>query len=346
VAPSSISPRCLRERLYGVSTGEPRRPRRRSPGPVRYRRERADVPEADGSPTHHPNGDPRTDRGRRPDRAASATFGGEPRRHAVNYPDLLPRRFASRSLRSGLPGSASERAGTVPTAVPDSTGGVPRWVGRSVPLLPGRHSGASAVARFVSSFERAKLSRDDETASPFRTTFEQRRRRGEHRPGLFDRRGSTAMPSSGSEPDDGRCLPSLLPPGALAEEGGVAPCTAEAKRAGTPPPTRWSPGRFVCRRLAVTRAAGQFRYRHRVNCAAHARDVGVRPLGRHQFAAVTPNPDCVPAHYRHRRSRLECVSVMIASVDGNAGRASAGWGERFWPRLRLPDEGARAVSIG
>ena len=37
------------------------------------------------------------------------------------------------------------------------------------------------------------------------------------------------MPYSGSEPDDGRCIPSLLAPSALAEKGGLAPCTAQAK---------------------------------------------------------------------------------------------------------------------
>jgi hypothetical protein len=147
----------------------------------------------------------------------------------VNYPDLLPRRFAPRSLKSGLPASASERAGTVPTAVPDSTGVVPRWVVRSVPLLPVRHSGTTAVARFLSSFERAKVSRDDETALPFRTTFEQRRTHGERLTTLFDRRGSKAMLYSGSENDDGHCIPSLLAPSALAEEGGLAPCTAQAQ---------------------------------------------------------------------------------------------------------------------
>ena len=157
--------------------------------------------------------------------------------------------FAPRSVRSGsserpkvsrdherrvapferLPASASERAGAVPTAVPDSTGVVPRWVVRSVPLLPVRHSATTAVARFLSSFERAKLSRDDETALPFRTTFEQRRTRGERLTTSFDHRGSKAMPYSGSETDEGRCIPSLLAPSALAEKGGLAPCTAQAK---------------------------------------------------------------------------------------------------------------------
>ena len=136
--------------------------------------------------------------------------------------------FAPRSSRSGVPVSASERPGAVPPAVPDSRGVVPGWVVRSVPLLPVRHSGTTAVARFLSSFERAKLSRGDETASPFRTTFEQRRTPGERRTTSFDRRGSTAMPYSGSESDGGRRIPSLLAPSALAAEGGLAPCTAQA----------------------------------------------------------------------------------------------------------------------
>ena len=137
--------------------------------------------------------------------------------------------FAPWSLRSGVSASASERPGAVPPAVPDSRGIVPGWVVRSVPLLPVRHSGTTAVARFLSSFERAKLSRGDETASPFRPTFEQRRTRGERRTTSFDRRGSTAVPYSGSESDGGRCIPSLLAPSALAAEGGLAPCIAQAK---------------------------------------------------------------------------------------------------------------------
>ena len=124
----------------------------------------------------------------------------------MNYPALLA---LPHSLSAGLPASASDRAGTVPTAVPDSTGVVPRWVVRSVPLLPVRHSATTAVARFLSRL--------------------QRRKRGERLTSTFDRWGSKAMPYNGSETNDGRCLPSLLAPGALAEEGGVAPCTAQAK---------------------------------------------------------------------------------------------------------------------
>ena len=60
--------------------------------------------------------------------------------------------------------------------------------------------------------------------------FEQRRTRGECLTTLFDRRGSKAMPYNGSEDDDGRCIPSLLAPSALAEEGGLAPCTTQAKQ--------------------------------------------------------------------------------------------------------------------
>ncbi len=129
---------------------------------------------------------------------------------SVNYPDLLPRRFMPRSLRSGLPASASERVGTVPTAVPDSTGVVPRWVVRSVPLLPIRHSGHTHRCTLCIAFER-------------------RPRCGEHRTPRFARRGSTAVPDSGSETDDGRRLSSVLAPSVLAEEEGLAPFTAEAK---------------------------------------------------------------------------------------------------------------------
>ena len=86
--------------------------------------------------------------------------------------------------------------------------------------------------------------------------FEHRRRRGERLTTLFDRWGSNtagcksvknfaapgrrissrsysrqykAMPDSGNEIDDGRCIPSLLAPSTLAEEGGLAPCTAQIK---------------------------------------------------------------------------------------------------------------------
>ena len=100
---------------------------------------------------------------------------------SVNYP-TLPRSglLAPRLLRVGLPVSVSERAGTGPTAVPDSAGDFPLRVVRSVPLLPNRHLATTAVARFLSSFERPPVFRDDETATPFRTTLEQRRKRGEH----------------------------------------------------------------------------------------------------------------------------------------------------------------------
>ena len=53
--------------------------------------------------------------------------------------------------------------------------------------------------------------------------------RGERLTTPFDRRGGKAMPYSGSENGDGRCIPSLLAPSALAEDGGLAPCTAQAK---------------------------------------------------------------------------------------------------------------------
>ena len=89
----------------------------------------------------------------------------------VNYP-TLPRSglLAPRLLRVGsserpevsrdherryapferLPGSMSELASDVDTAVPDSAGDVPSQVVRSVPLLPARHSATTAVARFLS----------------------------------------------------------------------------------------------------------------------------------------------------------------------------------------------------
>ena len=69
----------------------------------------------------------------------------------VNYPDLprsgLP---GPRLLRSGLPVSMSELAGTVPTAAPDSAGDFPSRVVRSVPLLPVGHSTTIGGARFLS----------------------------------------------------------------------------------------------------------------------------------------------------------------------------------------------------
>ena len=70
----------------------------------------------------------------------------------MNYPALLA---LPRSLRTGLPASASERAGNGPTAVPDSTGVVPRWVVRSVPLRPTRHSATTVIARFLSRLNNA-----------------------------------------------------------------------------------------------------------------------------------------------------------------------------------------------
>ena len=148
----------------------------------------------------------------------------------VNYP-TLPRSglLAPRLLRVGsserpkvsrdherryapferLPGSMSELASDVDTAVPDSAGDFPSQMVRSVPLLPVRHSATTAVARFLSSFERATLSCDDETALPFRTTLEQRRKRGERRTTPFDRRGSKPVGAHGNNRRR-RCIPSLL----------------------------------------------------------------------------------------------------------------------------------------
>ena len=59
-----------------------------------------------------------------------------------------------------LPVSVSELASGVDTAVPDSAGDFPLQVVRSVPLLPVGHSATTDDARFLSSFERASLSRD------------------------------------------------------------------------------------------------------------------------------------------------------------------------------------------
>ena len=149
----------------------------------------------------------------------------------VNYPDLprsgLP---GPRLLRSGFPVSASELASDVDTEVPDSAGDFPSQAVRSVPLLPVGHLATTAGARFLSSFERAMLSRDDETASPFRTTFERRRRRGEHRTTPFDRQGSKRGGGAVYEPC-GRCIPSLLRSLRLLRGGrGISALTAEANR--------------------------------------------------------------------------------------------------------------------
>ena len=69
----------------------------------------------------------------------------------MNYPDL-PRSglIGPHLLRSGLPVSLSELAGTGPTAAPDSAGGFPLQVVRSVPLLPVGHSTTTDDARFLS----------------------------------------------------------------------------------------------------------------------------------------------------------------------------------------------------
>lgn len=70
-------------------------------------------------------------------------------------------------LRTELPVSVSELAGTSPTAVLDSTGDFPLQAVRSVPLLPNRHSATTDDARLLSSFEGPPVFRDDETATPF-----------------------------------------------------------------------------------------------------------------------------------------------------------------------------------
>ena len=162
----------------------------------------------------------------------------------MNYPDLprsgLP---GPRLLRSGsserpkvsrdherryapferLPVSVSELASDVDTEVPDSAGGFPSQAVRSVPLLPVGHSATTAGARFLSSFERAMLSRDDETASPFRTTFERRRRRGEHRVTLFDPRVVNVAETVFASRAGAVSPPYSAPSGRSVEEGGLAP---------------------------------------------------------------------------------------------------------------------------
>ena len=69
----------------------------------------------------------------------------------MNYP-ALPRSGlpAPRLLRTGLPVSVSELVPDVDTAVPDSAGGFPSRVVRSVPLLPDGHSATTDGARFLS----------------------------------------------------------------------------------------------------------------------------------------------------------------------------------------------------
>jgi hypothetical protein len=182
---------------------------------------------------------------------AGPTIGGDStargEHSVVNY-STLPRSGLPGPclLRTELPVSASELAGTDPTAftraplscgpaeptvlrtVPDSTGDFPLQVVRSVPLLPDRHSATTDDARFLSSFERPEVFCDDETAKPFRTTFEHRRKRGEHLTTSFDRRGSKDADSHENK-RCGRCILSLL--ASLPEEGGLAPSiTAKSTR--------------------------------------------------------------------------------------------------------------------
>ena len=83
----------------------------------------------------------------------SGTLKQTPRRDVtdVNYP-ALPRSGlpAPRLLRTGLPVSVSVLVPDVGTAVPDSAGGFPSRVVRSVPLLPDGHSATTNSARFLS----------------------------------------------------------------------------------------------------------------------------------------------------------------------------------------------------
>jgi len=70
-----------------------------------------------------------------------------------------------------------------------------------------------------------RVFRDDETASPFRTTLEHCRRRGEYRTTFLDRKSSKCGGHCANN-SCGRCIPSLLAPSlrsVLAEEGGLAP---------------------------------------------------------------------------------------------------------------------------
>ena len=77
----------------------------------------------------------------------------------VNYPDRprsgLP---APRLVRTGIPVSVSEFIPDVGTEIPDSAGDFPLSAVRSVPLLPVGHSTTTDGARFLSSFERLRLS--------------------------------------------------------------------------------------------------------------------------------------------------------------------------------------------
>ncbi len=101
----------------------------------------------------------------------------------------------------------------------------PRWVVRSVPLLPGATLGPNRRCTLLVVVRKARSAfRDDETASPVRTTCEHRRKRGERLTTAFDRAGSKDTADSESELC-GRCIPSLLAPpvrSALAEEGGLS----------------------------------------------------------------------------------------------------------------------------
>ncbi len=146
----------------------------------------------------------------------------------MNYPDL-PRSglLGPRLLRSGLPVSVSELASDVDTAFTRRK----RLVS---PPERGSGDGSRLRRRFPSTGGSECPAPTGSTLSRNRrctllVAFEQRRKRGEHLTVFFDRRGTKAMLYSGSETDDGRCIPSLPAPSAPAEEGGLAPCTAEAK---------------------------------------------------------------------------------------------------------------------
>ena len=141
-------------------------------------------------------------------RGSGAVMRGHPSEkdgsEGVNYPDLprlgLP---GPRLLRSGLPGSVSELAPDVGTAVPDSAGGFPLG-GSECPAPPG--------STFCHNRRRTLL-----------VAFERRWKRGGHLAIIFDRRSSKRGGKRIFEPCE-RCIPSLLcSPRSLRGGRGLAP---------------------------------------------------------------------------------------------------------------------------
>ena len=81
----------------------------------------------------------------------SSLIDGHVESALVNYSHLPHSGLPSpHLLRWELPGSVSERAETISTAVPDSAGDFPLQAVRSVPLLPVGHSTPTTGARFLS----------------------------------------------------------------------------------------------------------------------------------------------------------------------------------------------------